>query len=61
LAELSSLVERLANVMEATYIPVWLRKPNPSLDDDKPLDVIAHGEYREISRLIAALEGSPTT
>jgi hypothetical protein len=61
LAELSSVVERLAHVMEGTYIPVWLRKPNQLLDDDKPLDVIARGDYRHISRLIAALEGSPAT
>jgi hypothetical protein len=43
LAELSSLVERLARVMESSYVPVWLRKPVPLLDDDKPLDVIAAG------------------
>lgn len=61
LAELSSIVERLAQVMKATYIPVWLRKPNLVLADDKPLDVIARGEYRLISRLVAELEGSPAT
>jgi hypothetical protein len=47
--------------MEATYIPVWMRKPNLALDDDKPLDVIARGGYRLISRLVAELEGSPAT
>jgi transcriptional regulator with XRE-family HTH domain len=61
LAELSSIVERLANVMEGAYIPVWLRKPNQLLDDDKPLDVIARGQYRLISRLIASLEGFPVS
>jgi uncharacterized protein (DUF2384 family) len=61
LAELSSLVERLANLMAGDYIPVWLRKPNPLLEDDKPLDVVAEGGYRRVSRLIASLEGSPTT
>jgi uncharacterized protein (DUF2384 family) len=61
LAELSSLVERLVNVMDDSYIPVWLRKPNPLLEDDKPLDVIAAGGYRRVSRLIAGLEGSPAT
>lgn len=61
LAELSALVERLAQLIDDDYIPVWMRKPNPQLDDDKPLDAIASGDYRRISRLIAALEGSPVT
>lgn len=58
LAELSSIVERLVRVMEATYVPVWMRKPLPVLDDGKPLDVIANGDYRRVSRVVAGLEGS---
>ena len=42
--------------MSPDYVPVWLRKPVPLLDDDKPLDVIAAGEYRRVSRLLAGLE-----
>ena len=42
--------------MDPTYVPVWLRKPAPLLDDDKPLDVIAVGDYRRVSRVIAGLE-----
>jgi len=61
LAELSSIVERLVLVIKADYIPVWLRKPNVALDDDKPLDLIAAGSYRKVSRLIAALEGTPAS
>ncbi len=56
LVELSSVVERLVRVMEPTYIPVWMRKPIPLLDDDKPLDVIASGEYRRVSQVVASLE-----
>src|SRR5882724_1338686 len=56
LAELSAIVERLAAVMEPTYIPVWMRKPIPLLDDDKPLDVIAQGDYRRVSRVVSGLE-----
>ena len=56
LAELSALVERLVRVMVPLQVPVWLRKPIPLLDDDKPLDVIAAGEYRKVSRVIAGLE-----
>jgi hypothetical protein len=58
LAELSSLVERLVHVMQPEHVPVWMRKPVPLLDDDKPLDVIATGEYRRLSRVIAGLEAS---
>ena len=59
LAELSAMVERLARVMDPDYIPVWLRKPAAALGDDKPLDVLARGDYRRLSRLISELE-SPT-
>jgi transcriptional regulator with XRE-family HTH domain len=56
LAELSSLVERLARVIRPTYIPVWLSKPIPALDDDKPIDRIAQGDYRSVAHLISGLE-----
>ncbi len=58
LAELSVIVERLVQVMQATYVPVWMRKPIPLLDDDKALDVIAAGDYRRVSRVVAGLEAS---
>jgi hypothetical protein len=44
--------------MDPRYVPVWLRKPIALLDDDKPLDVIAMGGYRRVSRVLAGLEGS---
>jgi transcriptional regulator with XRE-family HTH domain len=56
LIELSALVERLAQLMQRDYIAIWLRKPLAALDDDKPLDVIAAGEYRRVSGIIAGLE-----
>ncbi|HSZ68849.1 MAG TPA: hypothetical protein VK756_00665 [Solirubrobacteraceae bacterium] len=56
LVELSALVERLARVIRPTYIPIWLSKPIPALDDDKPLDRIARGDYRAVARLISGLE-----
>jgi len=59
--ELTALVERLAHVMDATYIPVWLLKPIERLDDRRPIDVIRTGEYRRVSRLIASLEGTPVS
>ncbi len=56
LAELSAIVERLARVIRATYIPVWLSKPVPSLDDEKPIERIAKGDYRSVAKLISSLE-----
>jgi hypothetical protein len=53
---LSLLVERLARVIHPTYIPAWLSKPNPALDGDRPIDRIAHGDYRSVARLISGLE-----
>jgi uncharacterized protein (DUF2384 family) len=45
--------------MEPTYIPVWLHKPLPALDDEKPIDLLAEGAWRRVTRLISELE-SPT-
>jgi hypothetical protein len=56
LTELSSLVERLAMVIRPTYIPVWLNKPIPALDEDKPIDRIAAGDYRTVAALISCIE-----
>ncbi len=59
--ELTSLVERLAQVMQAAYIPIWLIKPIERLDDRRPIDVIRAGDYRSVSRLVASLEGMPVS
>lgn len=56
LIELSALVERLARVMEPSYIAVWLRKPIPALAESKPIDVIASGDYTRVAKLVSALE-----
>ena len=61
LVELSALVERLTRVMDPSYIAIWLRKPVPALDDDKPLEVIGRGDYRRVAKLVSALEESPVT
>jgi hypothetical protein len=47
--------------MDPSYIAVWLRKPVPALDDDKPLEVIGRGDYRRIAKIVSALEESPAT
>jgi hypothetical protein len=51
-----SIVERLARVVRPTYIPVWLNKPMELLNDDKPIERIAGGDYRAVARLISGLE-----
>lgn len=59
--ELTSLVERLAQVMQPTYIPIWLIKPIERLDDRRPVDAIRAGDYRSVSRLVASLEDMPVS
>jgi hypothetical protein len=54
--ELSAIVDRLPRLMRAEYIPVWLAKPIEALDDEKPVDLIARGEYRRVARIISELE-----
>ncbi len=55
-AELSAIVDRLRRVMSGEYIPVWMSKPIEALDDEKPVDLIARGEYRRVASLISELE-----
>lgn len=59
--ELTALVERLVTVMDPTYVPVWLIKPVERLDGRRPVDAIAEGDFRAVSRLVAALEGMPVS
>ena len=56
LLELVALIERLSQVMDPRYVPLWLQKPVPALDDDRPLDALSKGRYRRVSRLVAELE-----
>lgn len=59
LVELSALAERLARLIDPAYVAVWLRKPVPALDHEKPIDLIGRGDYRRVSRLISELEEMP--
>jgi hypothetical protein len=54
--ELAAIVDRLSAVMDPNFIPLWLRKPLRVLGDEKPLDVLARGDYKGLSRVVAALE-----
>ena len=55
-AELSARVSRLRRVVDADYIPVWMTKPVEALDDEKPIDVLARGEYRRVAAVVRGLE-----
>jgi len=55
-AELGEIVDRLARVMEAEFIPVWLSRPIEALGNGKPLDVIARGQARRVARVVSELE-----
>jgi uncharacterized protein (DUF2384 family) len=56
LIELSALVERLGRVIQPSYVAIWLRKPVTALEERKPIDVIAAGEYLRVAELVSALE-----
>jgi hypothetical protein len=38
-----------------------LRKPNALLEHEKPIDLVATADYRKVSQVIAALEGTPVS
>ena len=42
--------------MQADFIPIWLTRPIEALDDEKPVEVLARGDYRRIAKLIGELE-----
>src|SRR5438128_2171692 len=54
--ELSAIVHRLMRVMAPEFIPVWMTEPVDALGNEEPLDLIARGEYRQVSALVRNLE-----
>jgi uncharacterized protein (DUF2384 family) len=56
LIELAEMIKRLALVLRPESIPVWLLRPILALDDEKPIELIARGEYRKVAKLIAEIE-----
>jgi hypothetical protein len=56
LLELSMIVERLARLLDAASIPLWLDTPVPALGGEKPIDRIAVGDDRAVAQLISGLE-----
>ena len=56
LVELGAMVDRLARVMQADFIPIWLTRTIEALDDEKPVEVLARGDCRRIAKLIGELK-----
>jgi len=56
LIELAELTRRLGQVVRPEAIPVWLNRPVMALDDEKPIELIARGDYKRVARLIAEIE-----
>ena len=56
IAGVSRFSGRLLRVLDPEYIPVWMNKPVPALDDRKPIELISGGEYLRVARIVSALE-----
>ena len=61
LLELRAVVDLTRSVMTDDAARFWLRSPNPNLGYDKPLDLVATGEYRRVIALLLALAEGVTT
>jgi hypothetical protein len=56
LIELAEMVRRLARVLRGESIALWLQRPVLALGDEKPIELIARGDYRRVAKLIAEIE-----
>jgi hypothetical protein len=56
LIELAVIVQRLARTMTADAIPGWLNTAVPVLDGQRPLELIASGQYERVARVVASFE-----
>ncbi len=55
LLELRAVVDLARRVMRDGAARFWLRSPNPDLGYEKPLDLIAAGQYQRVVDLLLAL------
>lgn len=55
LSELPTVVDLAPLVMSDDAVKFWLRSPNRDLGYEKPLDLIAEGEYQRVVDLLLAL------
>ncbi len=58
LLELKAVVDLLRQVLRDEPARLWIRSPNPDLGYEKPLDLVAQGQYRRvIGAILAMAEG----
>jgi hypothetical protein len=50
------MIKRLALVVRPESIAVWLKRPILALDDEKPIELIARGEYKRVAKLISEIQ-----
>jgi putative toxin-antitoxin system antitoxin component (TIGR02293 family) len=55
LLELKAVVDLVRRVVRDDAARLWLRSPNPSLGYEKPLDLVAAGQYQRVIDLLLAL------
>ena len=61
LLELRAVVDLARRVMRPDAARLWMRSPNPDLGYDKPLDLIATGNYQRVVGLLLALAEGVTS
>jgi hypothetical protein len=61
LLELQVIAERLFRVLKPEYVALWLRTPIPALEYEKPIDLIATGDYMRVVEIVSELESMPAT
>ena len=61
LLELRAVVDLARKVMRDDGARLWLRSPNPDLGYEKPLRLIADGQYQRVIDLLLALAEGVTT
>lgn len=61
LLELRAVVDLARRVMTDEAARFWMRSPNPDLEYDKPLDLIAGGNYQRVIDLLLAVAEGVTT
>ena len=61
LPELPAVVDVARTVMSDDAARSWLRSPNPGLDYERPLDLVAAGDTQRVIDLLLALAEGVTT
>jgi uncharacterized protein (DUF2384 family) len=58
LLELKAVIDLLKTVLRPEPARLWLRSPNAELDYEKPIELVARGDYRRvIAEILAMAEG----